>query len=252
MDKYSVVFNFGIFIFFGFAFYSSATWHYCYQCSHSTKWPMESCINASGRNSAVNCSTGYCYSNIVYDKKNKTITSMQRRCQIKNVEGSCSTDSKHIVCSQTCQEDYCNNKTNLLSNTGDKQNKSASATWNYCYECGHSKGSPMESCIKPNNKNFVKTTNCSAGFCYSNIVYDKNTKAITSIFRRCMNKYIEGGCNTDLKHIDCTQTCQKDYCNSKSNILPASQSNSVNKSNHSLHLIFCTVFVYVLIYLIEK
>lgn len=49
---------------------------------------------------------------------------MLRRCQIKNVEGGCSTDSKHIVCSQTCQEDYCNSKTNLLTNTGDKQDKS--------------------------------------------------------------------------------------------------------------------------------
>ncbi|XP_063420456.1 uncharacterized protein LOC134705666 [Mytilus trossulus] len=243
MDKYSVVFNFGVFIFLGFAFYSSATSHYCYECSHSIDFPMESCINATDRNSAKKCSYGNCYTNIVYDKKNKSITSIFRSCMKMYGEGGCDADSKQIVCHQTCQEDYCNSKTNLLSNTGDKPDKSASATWNYCYECSHSTDSPMESCINSINKNFAK--NCSTGFCYSNIVYDKNTKSITSMLRRCMIKYVEGRCDEDSKQIVCSRTCQEDYCNSKTNLLPASQSNTGHKSKYSLLLIFFTVFVYV-------
>lgn len=48
---------------------------------------------------------------------------MLRRCMNKHVEGRCDTDSKQIVCSRTCQENYCNSKTNLLSNTGYTQDK---------------------------------------------------------------------------------------------------------------------------------
>ncbi|CAC5402060.1 unnamed protein product [Mytilus coruscus] len=202
---------------------------------------MESCVNANDRNLASNCSDGYCYSNIVYDKSNKSITSMLRRCMHKYVEGGCDTDSKQIVCSHTCQEDYCNSKTNLLSNTGYKQDKSASATWNYCYSCSHSTDFPMESCVNANDRNLAK--NCSYGYCYSNIMYDKNTKSITSMIRRCMNKYVEGGCDTDSKHIVCSQTCQEDYCNSKTNLW----SNTGYKPNYSVLLIFCTVFFSVLI-----
>jgi hypothetical protein len=48
----------------------------------------------------------------------KKILSVFRRCLNKDVGTACITDQEHIVCSGTCQEDYCNGKTKQFSASG--------------------------------------------------------------------------------------------------------------------------------------